>query len=209
MYLLNANNVSFFPELLSKLKEWDTQLFLKINTQWTNGFLDGIFPWWREASTWLTLYVFLLFFAFMNFGLRASRWFLFWVITVAVCDQLSSTVIKYSVNRIRPCNVPELMPYVRTLLGYCSQSPSFTSSHATNHFGMAFFFFLTLKPYFKRWSYLFFFWAATISYGQVYVGIHYPLDIACGAILGSIIGIITAKIFNRYIGLEATSVAGM
>ncbi|HRH59325.1 MAG TPA: phosphatase PAP2 family protein, partial [Chitinophagaceae bacterium] len=67
----------------------------------------------------------------------------------------------------------------------------------------------TLKPYFKRWSYLFFFWAATISYGQVYVGIHYPLDIACGAILGSIIGIITAKIFNRYIGLEATSVAGM
>ena len=58
-----------------------------------------------------------------------------------------------------------------------------------------------MRNYFKKWVYLFFVWAATISYGQVYVGIHYPLDVIGGAALGSGIGIITASVFNRRIGL--------
>ena len=58
-----------------------------------------------------------------------------------------------------------------------------------------------MRHYFKNWAYLFFVWAATICYGQVYVGIHYPLDVIGGAIFGSGIGIITASIFNRRIGL--------
>ena len=58
-----------------------------------------------------------------------------------------------------------------------------------------------MKPYFKKWGYLFFFWAATIAYGQVYVGIHYPMDILGGAVLGSLIGIMTSSVFNRRIGL--------
>jgi len=66
---------------------------------------------------------------------------------------------------------------------------------------MAWFIYMTMKQYFKKWSYLFFIWAATIAYGQVYVGIHYPLDVLGGAIIGSFIGIMTASIFNRRVGL--------
>ncbi|QEC74308.1 phosphatase PAP2 family protein [Arachidicoccus ginsenosidivorans] len=43
------------------------------------------------------------------------------------------------------------------------------------------FFFLTLRRYFGKWVWLFIFWAATICYGQIYVGVHYPTDIIGGA----------------------------
>jgi undecaprenyl-diphosphatase len=93
------------------------------------------------------------------------------------------------------------MSHVRLLINNCSGGYSFTSSHATNHFGLALFLFITLQSVFKKWRYLFLFWAATICYGQVYVGVHYPLDVLCGAILGSATGYITGTVFNKKIGL--------
>jgi undecaprenyl-diphosphatase len=37
-------------------------------------------------------------------------------------------------------------------------------------------------------------WAASISFAQVYVGVHYPIDILAGAMLGGMIGFIMGKI---------------
>jgi undecaprenyl-diphosphatase len=45
-------------------------------------------------------------------------------------------------------------------------------------------------------------WAALVSYAQVYVGVHYPIDVFTGAIIGSLIGFLIAKLFNRLIVLE-------
>jgi len=52
-----------------------------------------------------------------------------------------------------------------------------------------------------KWAFLFL-WAAMISYAQVYVGVHFPFDIFCGAIVGVILGYIPASIFNKKFGLE-------
>jgi undecaprenyl-diphosphatase len=89
---------------------------------------------------------------------------------------------------------------MRLLLEHCSGGFSFTSSHATNHFGFAMFVFLTTKDVFGKWGRWLFVWAATISYGQVYVGVHYPVDILFGALLGICIGTLTAGYYNRKIG---------
>jgi undecaprenyl-diphosphatase len=188
--------------MLTTLQNWDRWLFSKINHDWTNTFFDNIVPLWREAITWVPLYVFLLVFVFVNFGKKAWPWIIGLLITVGLTDQISSHFLKHLVNRPRPCHDILLADHLRLLLGYCSDNPSFTSSHATNHFGMAFFIYFTLQPYFKKWSYLFFFWAATISYGQVYVGVHYPTDILCGALLGSTIGYFTSHYFNKKFGFH-------
>ena len=42
-----------------------------------------------------------------------------------------------------------------------------------------------------------------VIYAQVYVGIHYPLDVIGGAIIGIIIGSITGKFFARRFGFHA------
>lgn len=201
MNLINIILSSFWSDLFSFLNKVDQYLFVKVNSVWANDFLDGVFPWWRDSNTWLPLYLFLLLFVIMNFGWRIWPWLVFLVITVTLTDQVSSGILKGWVNRTRPCNDETLIDHLRLLLSYCPGNGSFTSSHATNHFGMAFFLYLTMKPYFKKWGLLFFVWAATISYGQVYVGIHYPFDVICGALLGSFIGAMTASIYIRRIGL--------
>lgn len=185
------------------IHNWDIQLFYKINTVWTNSFLDSNFPWWRDATTWYPLYLFLLIFILLNFGWRAWTWVLFIIINVTLTDQFSSSVVKQWAMRLRPCRDPDMIEYVRMLLNHCSGGNSFPSSHATNHFGAAVFIFCTLRKYYGNWIYLFFFWAATISYGQVYVGVHYPTDVLAGAIIGSIIGYCVALIYNKKIGLPA------
>jgi len=180
---------------------WDIEWFYKINSVWTNSFLANNFPWWRDSSTWYPLYLFLLLFVLINFGWRAWTWILFIALNVTITDQLSSTVIKQWVQRPRPCRDPEMIDHVRMLLNHCSGGNSFPSSHATNHFGAAVFIFCTLRKYSGNWIYLFFFWAASVSYGQIYVGVHYPLDVISGAIIGSIVGYCVALIYNKKIGL--------
>lgn len=192
---------TFFENIWEWLRYADTQLLLKINTEWTNPLLDSIYPWYREANAWVPLYLFLIVFAIMNFKAKALPWILFAVLTATLTDQLSSSFIKNLVERPRPCREELLIGQVRLILNNCSGGYSFPSSHATNHFGFAMFLFLTLRPIMKKWSYVFFIWAATIAYGQVYVGVHYPLDIVAGTLLGCLIGYFTGTYFNKRIGL--------
>ncbi len=197
MVLLNATAGAGF---LQTIQNWDRSLFLKINNDWNNGFLDSVFPWWRDANTWAPLYLFLIVFILVNFGLKAWPLIATIILTVVITDQ-GSNIIKSLVGRLRPCNDLVLSHYARLLLDRCPSSESFTSNHAANHFGVAALLYFTLKPYFKKWAYLFFVWAATIAYGQVYVGVHYPLDIIFGAIFGGLIGTAMAYTYNKYIGL--------
>jgi membrane-associated phospholipid phosphatase len=196
---------SFFQKLWDSIAGWDTWLFLKINTQWTNGFFDNVFPWWREANAWVPLYLFLVVFALMNFKQKALSWILFIAVTLTLTDQISAHLLKNLFERIRPCRDEALMSQVRLIVNNCSGGYSFPSSHATNHFGFAIFLFLTLGPVIKKWKWIFIAWAATICYGQVYVGVHYPVDVVCGAVLGCCIGYVMGWFYNKKIGVLTIS----
>lgn len=190
----------FFQQVWEWLNGWDTYLFLKLNTVFTNPVFDSMMPWWRDANTWTPLYIFFILFAVLNFRSKAFFWILGAVLTLVLTDQISSSIFKKYFERPRPCNDPILMSHVRLLLRNCAGGYSFTSSHATNHFGFAVYILVTLKSLIKKWGNLLLLWAASISYAQVYVGVHYPLDIFCGALMGVGIGLFTSNIFYRWKG---------
>jgi undecaprenyl-diphosphatase len=187
--------------VLKTLTTIDHRFFIKINGEWHNPFLDTFLPLLRQSYLWIPLYFFLLVFAPLNFGKRGWLWSLFFIITASITDLISSRVIKGTVLRLRPCQNPELAETLRLIVNYCPGNSSFTSSHAANHFAVAMFIYTTFKKDVSKWWGLLFAWGFAISYTQVYVGIHYPLDVAGGAAVGCIIGYITAKIFIKKIGL--------
>lgn len=184
--------------LMQQLLKFDVKFFFLINRGSSNAFFDVLMPLLRESTIWTPLYVFILLLVWQRFGTRTLLWLLAAIVTVAITDLVSSRLIKENVMRLRPCRNPEVVAYINFLVKYCPSSSSFTSSHATNHFGMAMFIFITLKNYFSPgWLALLFLWALSICYAQVYVGVHYPLDVLSGGLLGCLLGYTTGKLFNR------------
>lgn len=173
--------------MIGTLTELDTSLLIWIHTHVQNGFFDWLMPIAREKWTWLPLYVLLLAFLLMNFGKRGALWILLLVFTIALTDTVSSKVIKYEVKRLRPCHTEQVAPQLNQLVS-CGGYYSFTSSHAANHFAMATFLWMTLGLLIRKWRWLFFFWAGLIAFAQVYVGVHFPLDVIAGGLLGICIG---------------------
>ena len=182
---------------MDKLLQLDKQFFQAINGRWHNSFFDAIMPFIRNSNFWIPLYLFLLLFAIFNFKKNTCWWIFFAAGTVIISNFISSDIIKENILRLRPCNDPQLADTVRVLVTYRPQSSSFTSSHATNHFAMAAFFYFTLKQFMGKWAILFFIWASLICYAQVYVGVHFPLDIICGGLIGFVFGYLSARSFNK------------
>ncbi len=71
--------------------------------------------------------------------------FIFHDVTIALTDMTGNYVFKHGFERIRPCGDPDFFFHVRLLVDHCSSGYSFVSNHAANHFGLAAFFFITMR----------------------------------------------------------------
>lgn len=191
--------------LWKRIEYWDQTFFLTINRDGSNSFFDTVMPWVREPNFWAPLYIFLIAFAAYNFKWKGWMWILMAIATVSFSDTVSSHWLKNWFERLRPCQDPFFSRYIAFRVSYCPSSFSFTSSHAANHFAMATYIYTTTKTMFGKWMQLFFVWAFIVSYAQIYVGVHYPLDVMGGTLVGFGIGYISGKIFNHYFSLTATS----
>jgi membrane-associated phospholipid phosphatase len=180
---------------LKQILNWDYNAFKHVNVMWHNSFFDLILPITRNPYIWAPLYLFIGTFMYLKFGKNGLIWSLFFLITFAIGDFVSASIIKPIIHRVRPCNEAMWIDSIRLLVRK-SHGWSFPSSHATNHFALATFSIITLKPYFKNMVYLSLLWAAVIAYAQVYVGVHYPIDVMAGALLGLWAGHITGNYFN-------------
>jgi len=184
--------------MLENILDQDRLWFYTVHFEWANPYFDVIAPFLRNPLFWTPLYVFLAFFVIINYGRRGIYWILFYAMTVSISDFTAAKFLKPYFQRIRPCRDELFSDVVRNLVP-CGSGWSFPSNHATNHFAMALFICLTLgkKNPFVWVACLV--WAASVSLSQVYVAVHYPVDITGGAIYGSTIGIIMAWVFNKYV----------
>ena len=97
-------------------------------------------------------------------------------------DQISG-FFKDFFERLRPCHDSSINSIIRTVKESCGGLYSFFSSHASNSFALAsFFYFLMAKK--NKYIKLLFVWALIVSYSRIYIGVHYPLDIVCGTFFG-------------------------
>lgn len=203
-YLCRMVTCGAATSIWQTIENWDRWLFIQLNSRYTNVFFDAVLPFLRNSVFWAPLYIFILVFIALNYGRKGLWWSIGFLCTVAIADMVSSRIFKEGFERLRPCQDPLMYNYVRLLLKQCAGGYSFTSSHAANHFGIGTFVSLTFYPVFGRWVYLGYLWALFIAYAQVYVGVHYPLDILGGAAIGTLAGLLTARIVNNKVGSFTT-----
>jgi len=179
------------------LLQYDQFLFQLINSEWTNNWLNVLMPLLRNKYFWLPLYFFLVSFSLVNYGKKGLYFLFFAILTIIISDTMSSKVIKNTIKRVRPCNDILIKDTVE-LRVHCGGGYSFTSSHATNHFALAFFLIFTIGNLKKWFKWVFILWASSIAYAQVYVGVHYPLDVIVGSLLGIFIGTFVATFYSSF-----------
>ncbi len=199
---------------MTSFLQFDYALFYQINGEWTSGLLDALLPYWREKAFWIPLYVVLAGALVYRYRGQALYLLLLIGITITLSDQISSSVIKPAVGRLRPCREAALVEPARQLVT-CGGGFSFPSSHAANHFALSVLLLLTWARTWGRWRWLLLLWATSVAYAQVYVGVHYPIDVTGGAILGTLIGWGMAALYRRWRGgridafYEDTAEAGL
>jgi len=171
---------------------WDTQLFIFLNGI-HSPFWDPVMFWITKTNSWIPAYVILLIAIIYKQRKGAIITLLFIGLLIFLSDQISVHFFKDVFQRLRPCHTPELQDIVHLVKNKCGGKFGFVSSHAANTFALASFLSFLFK--YKPFTIIAFLWAAIVSYSRIYLGVHFPLDVLCGAILGFIIGFAVFKAY--------------
>ena len=188
------------------MTEWlyqiDLAVFVFINTTLANPVGDFLWPLITDydrilivrlvlVSVWLWLII--------RGGARGRTAAIMLIPVLFFADQLSSSLIKPWVDRLRPCHMENGVRVVQNLhlLVSCGPGKSFPSSHAVNNFAVA-----TLFTFYYRrlWPYVYG-WAAIVALSRVAVGVHYPSDILGGACIGTVVSLATILLWEKILKL--------
>ena len=157
-------------------------------------FFDNFFYIYTQTWTWLPLVLLLLVWMWRKWGVRS----LYVVAGIALCillaDQISSSLLKPWVARLRPTHNPEIADLIHTVRGYRGGLYGFVSSHAANAFAFAVFTSLVISN--RYYTLAIAFWAVLTAYSRVYLGVHYVGDVVCGAVLGVFVALLVYGIFR-------------
>lgn len=159
---------------------FDILLFKFLNSDIANPAFDVIMPFVTLLKHWIPVYILFILFMLTKQGKRGRFVIILLLLTVAVNNHISSEILKDYFGRIRPCHVLEDV----RLLVTCRGGKSFPSSHASNNFAMA----IVMIYYYRKYWWIFLTIALTMGFSRIYVGVHYPIDVFAGSILGIFIG---------------------
>ena len=167
--------------LIDSLEVLDQELMLTLNS-WHHAALDPLMLLVSNKFVWLPIYLLFVYLLIRRYGAKTGLIILgVQIIAVLIADLGSVYLFKNVFLRYRPCH-NELIKESLHIVGHCGGQYGFLSSHAANHFVLGVFMSFALGKKAKYWLLP---WAVIIAYSRVYLGVHYPADIVCGAIWGT------------------------
>ena len=182
-YINNLSIIKFMSQI-------DDKLFLKIFKDNRKGYFKSFMKLMSRlgdgyvwAFLYFSLYMFRIKYAILYFARAAAA--------VFICIFVF-LYIKSFFSRMRPYKKHDKIPIM-----YPPDKHSFPSGHTMVGFAISF----SVGSYSFGSAILFYTIASLIAFSRVYVGLHYPLDVICGIVLGSVIGILTNMAFYYMIGL--------
>lgn len=181
---------------IESLIQFDKWLLLTLNGS-KSLFMDDLVTILTTASTWIPLYIALLYLVIKNN--ENVRQILLVVGCAALCICLTGTIddtlVKPLVARWRPTHDPQIGMLVDVVNGYRGGNYGFFSAHAANTFSIAIFFSLLVRSRILTISMIL--WSLVNCWTRIYLGVHYPGDIVCGLLWGGCIGVLVYYIYYR------------
>ena len=183
--------------MFERLIHIDTEILLAING-WHSPWADTLMWIISAKETWIPLYLLLIGLLVWRYRQPATtrvKWMqkvpacvlMIIVIGLAVgaADFIASGILKDWVARPRPSRVPELEGVLHLVNGYKSGRYGFVSSHAANTMACGLLFSLIWRKKITTCGLML--WVAANCYSRMYLGVHYPLDILGGLIVGALV----------------------
>ena len=167
--------------MLDQLLSWDKKTLLYLNNLGSPTF-DPLWSFITHITSWIPLFILFVVLFWLKYSRKqaiqriAVVGLLIFVIT-QVCN-----LVKRSTGRLRPCNDETINGMMRIL--HTPSDFSFFSGHASTSFAVTVLVYLLLRDKVK-WAGTFFIWPILFSYSRLYLGVHFPLDVIVGALVGS------------------------
>lgn len=175
--------------MLESVLDWDQQTLIYLNNLGSGQF-DVFWLITTNFLTWIPLFLFIILILFLNFSRKETYWILLSFLFMLVMLTITIFLTKYNIARLRPINEPSLNGLLRTL-----SKPtdfSFFSGHASSSFSIVMLGYLYLRKKVKGIAILFL-WPILFAYSRLYLGVHYPLDI----LVGTLVGVLFAYTFYK------------
>lgn len=181
--------------MMNFLNKLDLELFL-----WMNGphfpVLDQLMVFLSGQLVWIPMIAFFVWKGKVTLGRRSFYIFvLFTLLTLVLSDVTSSYILKNLVERLRPCRLEELKPLIYQFGQKCGGKFGFVSSHAANSVALLLFSLRSLKL--RRSFHWLWILPVLVGYSRIYLGVHYPGDIAGGMIVGSFWALTLSTLFKK------------
>lgn len=182
--------------MVQVIKEIDYACFWWIQTH-LRGLGDAFFMVMRNPSNLKWAYAGLAVALLLRFKTRALAAMALLGGTMGFADLISSRVFKPLFHRLRPCQDMHWTNRGWHALVDCGAGFSFTSSHAATNMAAAVFLSLLFIPYFGKRAYTILLWGILIGLAQVVVGLHYPVDVLGGFIIGAFCALTFHLLYKR------------
>jgi undecaprenyl-diphosphatase len=185
--------------MFEKIIQIDQELLLFLNSLHTS-ILDVLMYAMTHFLFWLPFLALLLWSLWRHYRKRLALILAFFALSITLSDQVS-VFIKNKVQRPRPTHNVEIngtlhLHQYKNGEVYRGGKYGFVSSHAANSFGVMVLFLYFFKPVRRRLLWLFPAWAVLFCYTRIYLGVHYPLDILCGGVVGTVCGLFTLWLYR-------------
>ena len=173
--------------MLEKILEWDRETFIYLNNLGIEDY-DLFWITVTDFKTWIPLFLTFIALIFVKYPKREAFFVILTILIMVLFVTTITDLTKFSVARLRPNNDEDVNTLIRIL-----KSPttySFFSGHSSSSFSITTIVVLFLRNRFK-WSWLFYIWPVLFALSRIFVGVHFPVDI----IVGTLVGIFSAIFF--------------